>query len=333
MKHVIIGAGAAGISAAKTIREIDTNAEVVVIGDEGIFPYKRSLLTEFMCGSIKKDGLIYITTESLKESGIKLRKGEYVKTVVPSEKHIKLFHNEIVNYDKLLIATGGRPGLGLVLRPYKKQIQRYHSLKDIIVLQQKLPDIQKCVVSGEGVSSLDLICGLHNLGKQVTYIAKGDRADFALRDLAFYDELHGFLKEKGVEVLTKDQIVSIDKSNDHYLVETLNHGELITDIVFARDCYSPNVSCVEGSGIKKKSGILVNDQLETSEEDIYAAGDCVEIYHPCIKNYWINFGWPNALEQGKVAGKNMLGQDEKYNLQETTVFNLMGKSLKARWWK
>jgi nitrite reductase (NADH) large subunit len=333
MKHVIIGAGAAGISAAKTIKGLDSNAEVVVIGDEGIFPYKRSLLTEFMCGSIKKDELIYITTESLKELGIKLRKGEYVKAVLPSEKSIKLFHNEIVNYDKLLIATGGRPGLGLVLRPYKKQIQRYCSLKDIIVLKQKLPDIQKCVVSGDGVSSLDLICGLHNLGKQVTYIAKGDRADFALKDSEIYDELHGFLEEKGVEVLTNDQIVSIEKSNDHFMVETLNHGELMTDIVFARDCYSPNVSCVEGSGIKKKSGILVNEQLETSEEDIYAAGDCVEIYHPCIKNYWINFGWPNALDQGKVAGKNMLGQEEKYDLQETTVFNLMGKSLKARWWK
>jgi len=95
----------------------------------------------------------------------------------------------------------------------------------------------------------------------------------------------------------------------------------------------PNISCIEGSAIDKKLGILVNVRLETSEENIYAAGDCVEIYHPRIKDYWINFGLPNALEQGKIAGMNMLGRNEEYKIQEAIVFNLMGKTLKARWWK
>ena len=108
---------------------------------------------------------------------------------------------------------------------------------------------------------------------------------------------------------------------------------LTTDIVFAWDYYKPNISCIEDSAIEKKLGILVNTRLETSEEDIYSAGDCVEIYHPSIKGYWINFGLPNALEQGKIAGKNMLGQNEEYKIQEAIAFNLMGKSLKARWWK
>ena len=106
MKHIIIGAGVAGITAAKTIKEIDKSAEVVVIGNERFFPYKRFLLTEFLCGSIKKEDLIYFPIESLKELGIKLRKGEYVKAVEPSEKAIKLFHNEVAHYDKLLITTG-----------------------------------------------------------------------------------------------------------------------------------------------------------------------------------------------------------------------------------
>jgi len=333
MKHVIMGAGVAGVTAAKTIKEIDKNAEVVVFGYERFFPYKRFLLTEFLCGSIKEEELTYFTMDSLKESGIKLRKGEYIKTIKPSEKTIKLFHNEVVHYDKLLIATGGRPRLGLVLRPYKKHIQRYYSLNDILVLKEKLPNINNCIVSGEGVSSLDLICGLCNLGKQVTYIARGARADFALRDSALYNELHDFLKEKGTDIITEDQIVSIEKTNHCYRVETLKQEELTADIVFAWDYYKPNVSCTKGTSIKKKIGILVNVQMETSVGDIYAAGDCVEIYHPCVKNYWINFGWPNALEQGTVAGKNMLGQNEEYKLHETTVFKLMGKSLKARWWK
>ncbi|NOG84633.1 MAG: hypothetical protein HND49_12650 [Planctomycetes bacterium] len=59
----------------------------------------------------------------------------------------------------------------------------------------------------------------------------------------------------------------------------------------------------------------------------------MEIYNPCLKKYWINFGFPNALEQGRVAGENMLGREEEYKIYETITFNLMGKSLKARWWK
>ncbi|MFV1977056.1 MAG: FAD-dependent oxidoreductase [Candidatus Scalindua sp.] len=333
MKHVIIGAGAAGITAAKTIKDLDNKAEVVVIGGEGFPPYKRYLLRECLCGCIKKEELIFITLESLKELGIKLRKGEYVKAISPYENVIKFSHNEVMHYDKLLIATGGMTGLGPVLRPFKKHIQRFCSLQDITVLKEKLPEVQTCIVAGDGISSLDLICGLHNMGKKITYIVKGKQADFSLDDPEVYGEIHDFLKEKGIEIITEDRIVSIEESNNHYRVETLKHKKLDADLIFSWDYYRPNIKFIEGSGIEKKLGILVNDRLETSAEHIYAAGDCVEIYHPGIKNYWINFGWTNALEQGRVAGKNMMGQTEAYKIRDAIVFNLMGKPLKARWWK
>ncbi|MBC8552925.1 MAG: NAD(P)/FAD-dependent oxidoreductase [Candidatus Brocadiales bacterium] len=333
MKHVIIGAGVAGITAAKTIKELDRDEEVVVIGDELFLPYKRYLLSEFLSNSIKRDELIFYSVGMLEELGIRLRKGTSVKAIDPSKKVIKLLHNEVVHYDKLLIATGGSPELGLVLRPFKKHIHFYYSLYDTLVIKEKLPEIRKCIVFGDGVSCLDLICVLHNLRKQVTYITRGERATFALDEYDFEGELHEFLEEKGIEILTEDQIVSIEGSDHGYRVETIQQKKLTADIVFAWDYYKPNISCIEGSAIEKKLGILVNLKLETSENDIYAAGDCIEIYHPCIKAYWINFGLPNALEQGKIAGRNMLGQNDEYKIQEAITFNLMGKSLKARWWR
>lgn len=332
MKHVIIGAGVAGITAAETIKELDRDAKVVIIGDELFLPYKRYLLSEFLCNSIKRKELFFFPMGKLKELGIRLRKGTTVKTIDPSKKVIRLLHNEVVHYDKLLIATGCSPSLGLVLSPFKKHINFYSSLYDTLILKEKLPEIRKCIVCGDGVSCLDLICMLRNLGKQVTYITRGERATFALDESDFEGELHTFLEEKGVNIITEDQIVSIDTSDHGYRVETIEQRRLMADIVFAWDYYKPNISCIEGSGIEKKLGILVNVKLETSEKDIYAAGDCVEIYHPGIKDYWINFGLPNALEQGKIAGRNMLGHNEEYKIQEAIVFNLMGKSLKARWW-
>ncbi len=333
MKHVIIGAGVAGITAAKTIKELNRDAEVVVVGDELFLPYKRYLLTEFLCDSIEREELLFFSVEKLNELGIKLRKGEYVKSIDTPEKVIKLHNNEVMHYDKLLIATGGHPDLGLVLRPYKKHIHFYYSLYDTMVLKEILPEIRKCVVYGNGVSCLDLISVLHNLGKQVTYITKEKRATFALDEYDFDGDLHEFLEEKGIEIITGEQIVSIEESDQGYKVETVQQKMLTTDIVFAWDYYKPNITCIEGSAIEKKLGILVNTRLETSENDIYSAGDCVEIYHPGIKGYWINFGLPNALEQGRVAGSNMSGQDEEYKTQEAIVFDLMGKPLKARWWK
>ena len=95
----------------------------------------------------------------------------------------------------------------------------------------------------------------------------------------------------------------------------------------------PNISIIKDTGIEKKLGILVNEQMETTVDDIYAAGDCVEIYHQGIRNYLINFGWPNALEQGEIAGKSMTGQKSTYKLHESLDFELMGKAIRARWWK
>lgn len=338
MKYVIIGAGAAGVAAAKAIKSIDNDGEVIVLGEERFFPYNRFMLTDFLCDSVSEGELTYTSPDFFKELGITFRKGEYVKAIHPEEKTVKLSHNEVLNYDKLLIATGGTPSLGPVLQPFRKYIQRYYSLEDIHVLKRKLPGIKKCIVFGDGLSSLDIIRALRNLGKEVTYITRGERADWGLVDPELSAELHGFLESKGVEIITEDRVisveqVSIEQNAGMYRVLTLKRKELTADIVFAWDRYVSNIGVIKGTRIEKKSGILVNDRLKTSEEDIYAAGDCVEIYHPELKDYWINFGWINAREQGTAAGMNMAGEDTPYKAREVVVFNLMGKSLKARWWK
>jgi NADPH-dependent 2,4-dienoyl-CoA reductase/sulfur reductase-like enzyme len=146
-------------------------------------------------------------------------------------------------------------------------------------------------------------------------------------------DLHDFLCSKGVEIIVNDRIVAAHQELDKFRVTTLNQKNLLADIVFAWDYYRPNIAIISGTAMEKKNGILVDQQLRTSLDDIYAAGDCVEIYHPQIKDYWINFGWPNAAEQGEIAGKNMVGAQMEYQIHETIPFNIMGKALKARWWE
>ncbi|MDQ1354550.1 MAG: FAD-dependent pyridine nucleotide-disulfide oxidoreductase [Acidobacteriota bacterium] len=333
MNHVIIGAGIAGVTAAQAIKETDNDADVVLIGKEDFAPYKRCQLTEFLCDLRTKTDLTFAPVESLKEMGIKFRRGQTARSINTTEKWVQLDDDEILYYDRLLIATGGQPNLGHTLRPFLKHIQRYYSLKDVVVLKKKMADIRKCIVFGEGFSCLDLLSGLYNLGKDVTFITRRERVELPLADSEFNNGLQEFLEDTGIEIITGSQVTSISKFRSHYRVMTSKHGDFYGDIVFAWDQYRPYTACIKGTNIEKKAGILVNERLETSVKDIYAAGDCAQIFHPVLNDYWINFGWPNAREQGEIAGKNMAGGNEEYKIHEVLAFNIMGKELKARWWE
>ncbi len=332
MRHVIVGAGIAGTTAAQTVRSMDKKAEIILIGKEQFLPYKRHLLTEYLCEKVDEENLFYFDCPSFRQHDIIFRKGQFIKSIHAEHKQIKLNHNEIIGYDKLLIATGGGPQLGPVLRPFKKNLQQYYSLEDVLLLKRQLEKVNDCVVFGQGLSTLDLLAGMHNLGKDVTYIVKGEKAYFPLLDKEVNEEIHQFLNDKGIRIIAQDRPVSIKKAEKKYIVSTLEKREIKADIVFGWDYYQPNIDFIEGSPIEKSLGILVDQYLQTSAEDIFAAGDCVEIYHPEFENYWINFGYPNAKKQGEIAGKNMVGKKEKYKIQDTIPFKIMGKPLKARWW-
>ncbi|OGL48099.1 MAG: hypothetical protein A2161_12705 [Candidatus Schekmanbacteria bacterium RBG_13_48_7] len=333
MKYVIVGAGIAGVTAAKTIRNIDKTGEIILIGKEQYFPYNRYVLTEYLCGLIEDPQLFYTSPDFFNELAITFRKGQYVKSIDCSKKTLKLFHNEVIPYDRLMLATGGCSSVGSVLRPYTKFIQRYCSLEDILLIKKQLPDIHRCIVSGEGLSTLDLMCGLRNLNKEIIYVTRTEKAGFPLIESTFGDQIHEFLVNKGIRIICEDRIVFIEKKDSRYQAVTFKGHELTGDMIFASDHYQPNIKCIKDTPIERKTGILVDLHLKTSLHDIYAAGDCVEIYHPGVKDYWINFGWPNALKQGEIAGKNMAGQIEEYKISDVIVFNLMGKSLTARWWE
>ncbi len=333
MKVIIIGAGIAGMTAASTIKKTDPQIDVTVIGKEPYLPYNRYLLTEYLCDQLDDSQLYYLNLDEIKKLGIKFRKGESVKAVDPENKKIKLFHNEVLSFDKLLIATGGRQHLGPLLSPFSQLIQSYYTLQDVQLLKRNLDNIEHCVIYGENLSNLDLLAGMYNLGKKITYITRRDQVLFPLLQSEFADYIHDFIQNKGIEIITNDKPVYVEKKDNKYRVLTLKNKKIDTDIIYAWDDRKPNIDFCQPDKVYQKKGILVDTHLQTSIKDIYAAGDCTEIYHPVLKNYWINFGWPNAQEQGEIAGKNIAGNKIEYQIHETLSFKLMGKPLKARWWE
>ena len=116
-----------------------------------------------------------------------------------------------MGYDRLLISVGGSTGVGPVLRPYEKNIQQYYSLENIIALQKRLNTIHDCIVAGDSLTTLDLMCGMRNLGKKVIYIVEGEKAEFPRLESDFADEVHDFLVDKGINIICGDRIESIRK--------------------------------------------------------------------------------------------------------------------------
>lgn len=332
MRHIIVGAGAAGIAAAKAIRAVDCAAEIILIGEEAFSPYRRYLLTDYLCGAVDEDDLFQFSEDYLRDKNISYRKGQRVTRVRPRDKALDLEHREVLRYDKLLVATGRCPNLGPVLRPFRQCVRSYHALEDVLVLREQLGELKHVIVSGHGVNKLDLIHGLCRLDKAVTYIVKGKSLEVPFLEPASEKAVDASLAAKGVEVIYDDRVIAVCSAERGYRVKTFNGRVLETDLVFASQSHEPNLACIRDAGIEAKSGILVDLRMRTTAEDVYAAGDCVEIYHPVLRNYWINFGWPNAIDQGTVAGRNMAGLDEEYRINETLVFNLLGKPLAARWW-
>ncbi len=332
MRHVIVGTGAAGSTAARTIKQYQPEADVILVGEERFPPYNRYLLTDYLCGTVGDEELFHAFDAPLEDLGIKLRKGEAVDRVYPDKKEIRLEHGEVLAYDRLLIATGRRMGVMDTLRPFQKHIRSHYTLEDFLLLKADLPKINQVVASGQAVSTLSLILAMLQLGKKVSYVIRGPRVDIPILPPDIGAGLDDAMVAKGVDIVREDRIVGVQPAGEAYRVETYQGRDLSCDVVFAADTYRPNLKCVQGTGMEMSKGILVDLELHTSLEDIYAAGDCVEIYHPALKNYWINFGWPNAVQQGRVAGANMTGRHETYQISETIAFDILGKPFKARWW-
>lgn len=333
MRHVIIGTGAAGAAAARAIRREDRGAEVIVLGEEPYPPYNRCLLTDFLCDEVSREQLFDSPDPSLGDVGAGLRTDVQVARVDPAAREVHLEGGETLGYDRLLIATGRRPVVGDTLRPFADHIQNYYTLDDVLRIKSLLPRIEHAVVSGQTVSTLNLLSGLSRLGKRITYIIRGPRVDIPLVGAATPADLDAAINGLGAEIVREDRIVSVAPAEGTYRVETYQGREYDADVVFAAESYRPSLQCIRGTGIEVNRGILVDLELHTSAEYIYAAGDCVEIYHPTLRNYWVNFGWPNAVEQGTVAGANMAGRHETYRIRDTLAFDILGKNFEARWWQ
>ncbi|MCL2615997.1 MAG: FAD-dependent oxidoreductase [Dehalococcoidia bacterium] len=304
MKHVIIGAGAAGMTAAKTIRALQPEDEIVLISeDEQI--NSRCMLHHYLSGERNEATLSFVPNDFFEKNRIEWHKGVKVTGV---DTHAKVVHcgQETLSYDKLLIAAGSvNSSIPVAELCGAKNVYGFQSLADAQVIREKAAKAQRIAVIGAGFIGLDAAYALLELKKDVTVVVRGKRIlsrNLDERSASAYQER---FEAQGCKFLFGCKTVSANVDDSGNVTELIfdNGTTLPCDFVITAAGVRPAVAFLEGSGINAAKAVEVDQYMATNCPDVYAAGDITGL----------SGIWPNAMRQGEVAAKNMCGYTEAYD--------------------
>lgn len=304
-KYLIIGGGLAGDAATRGIRELDAQGSIGLISMEPDPPYMRPNLSKGLWKGRPVEK-IWRKTEERAE----LMLGRKVTELNPKTKTVRDDQGEEYTYDKLLLATGGTPnhlpfGDGNII--YYRDFQDYQHLR-------KLADEKDhFVVIGGGFIGSEIAAALTMVGKKVTMIFPQDSIGGGVFPGLLAHYLSNYYFQKGVDLIPNDTVASVQQEGDHLTVRTGTGRAINTDGVVAGVGIRPNVELAQTAGLKTENGILVNEQLQTSDPDIYAVGDAANFYHVGLEKRTRVEHEDNAVFMGKLAGRNMAGANEKYD--------------------
>lgn len=306
-KYAIVGGGMTADAAARGIREVDPHGSIAVFGAEAHPPYNRPPLTKGLWKG-KSFEKIWRRTEEVPE--VKLYLGQAVTRIDAGSKTITDTNGETYGYEKLLLATGGSPRRLPTSAP---GILYYRTVDDYEALREQTQNGNDFAVIGGGFIGTEIAAALNMNGKVVTMIFPGDTLGAHRFPPALADFISQYYQEKGVRLLTGERVQAIDTENGRYTIKTEKGKAVAADGVIAGLGIRPNVELAQAAGLTITDGVVVNEFLQTSEPDIYAAGDLANFYNPALDMRLRVEHEDNANAQGKAAGRNMAGARERYD--------------------
>jgi len=311
MKYIIIGNGVAGVYAAETIRQLDANGDITMIGDETFPPYCRPMISHLLEGTVTRDKLSIRGKRFYDDLKITPVLGNRV-TDIDTENKAVYINEKKFEFDRLLIASGADP------RPVKagglnlENIFFMRTQNHVRQMTDELPDVKNALVIGGGLVGFKAAYSLLRRGIDVTMLIRsGYPLSMQVDEKAgsiISDELlrHGLRVKTGVEPTGFEGKKKVKRA---YLSDGT---DVACDMVIIGKGVNPAVSFIPRNKIKTDSGIMVNSYMETNIPGIFAAGDVAETYDIVRKNPRVNAIFPEAVSQGQIAGVNMTGREMAY---------------------
>lgn len=307
--YVIIGAGPAGVIAAETLRKVHPNGAVTIISDEHEPPYSRMALPYYMVQQIDEAGTyLRKTSYHFSDKGISVVQDK-VTGIDTTSKKLTLESGATQSYSKLLIATGSQPTRPPISGMDLPNIHNCWTLEDGRAIVAKAKKGSNVVLMGAGFIGCIILEALASRGVNLTVIEMEDRMVPRMMNQKSGTLIKKWCQEKGISVHTSTRVEAIEQAGSRLKI-SLDKGQQITaDLVISATGVKPNLQFLQDSEIKTDLGILVNNRLQSSDPNIYAAGDVCQGRDFSTGEYSVQAIQPTAADHGRIAAMNMSGKD------------------------
>jgi NAD(P)H-nitrite reductase large subunit len=311
-KYLIIGNSAGGIAAAEAIREVDKKGAVVIVTDEAHPAYSRPLIAKYLSGERRMENILFRPASFYEDNNITCLIGERVDQLGIKTGSARLENGRTIAWQKLLLATGGKPIVPRMKGMDKRGVFNFITLKNTTEIDGYLERVKRVVVIGGGLIGTSATEALVKRGIAVTVVEMKDRMLNTLLDEATSRLAEAAVEKAGVNIITGHTVTEV-LGRDTVCGAVLDDGrEIACEMVAVAIGVFPRVELTQGTEIKINRGIVVDKYMATNVGGVYACGDAAEAYDFVYGSGRLVPIWPNAYVGGRTAGYNMAGKKTEY---------------------
>ena len=304
---LILGGGQSACYAASEIRKYNTKSIISIISNERQLPYERPPLSkDCLLNKMEYDDCSFFNRDFYAKNEINFYSEELVEGVDFKSQKIDTSKRKKISYDKLLIALGSSN---------KKSNKNYYHLRSMDesrAIKEKMLTSENILIIGGGFIGLELASAANQLKKNVCVVEMGSQLMGRIVPEKIAKIVQQKHEGKGVVINLNTKVLNVIKNQNFYEVEISNNKIIKCDMIIAGIGSEPNTALFMGTDLKIDNGILVNEFCETSVENVYAAGDVANFYHPFYKKHIRLESWKHAQNHGVCAGKNIIEKKETY---------------------
>ncbi|MBU7005372.1 NAD(P)/FAD-dependent oxidoreductase [Phosphitispora fastidiosa] len=314
MHYVIIGASAAGISAAETLVRLEPDAEITVVSREKDIAYSRCLVTYYISGQINRDAVFIRTSEQLKALGVRFIAATEAVGLDAEQKHMTLSDSAVISYDRLLAASGASPVIPDIKGIIGQGVYTLRTIADADSIIAEITESKAVAILGDGLVAVTAAIALNKRGMRVSLVGIAPHILAGFLDSRAAGMIQDRLAETGIRFYLGKSFNEVNRDTEGRLngVILSDGTSLEADMALVAAGVKPELKFFGETAVAAENGLLVDEYMETSIPGIYAAGDVVQAYD-VVRNapVW-NPLWPNAVEQGRFAALNMAGRKAPY---------------------
>jgi NADPH-dependent 2,4-dienoyl-CoA reductase/sulfur reductase-like enzyme len=311
-RYAIVGTGAAGVAAAEAIRCYDPQGNIVLVSEEKDGYYSRPGLAYYLTGEITERQLYPFTERDFRRLNT-VRKHARAVRIQTHTHQLLLSNGEQIPYDRLLVATGAMAATVKTPGVHLAGVVKLDNIEDARNILKQAHKGRSAVVVGGGITALEIVEGLTEHGIKVHYFLRGDRYWGNVLDNTESRIVEHRLMEEGVQIHYQTELEQVLEQRGRVAgVRTKDGRQIKCDLVAIAIGVVARKELAESSGLRTERGILVDEYLQTSDPDVFAAGDVAQVFDHASGKSLLDSLWGPAREQGSTAGCNMTGARMPY---------------------